>query len=182
MDNGEHTYVERRECVRCGERFVPARSDARYCSNRCRVAAHRERYRARASRDATWIEDGLVCVSDGLDEEQARNELEKLRAEIAERKVKMAALIAYWRDPDSRDGSPHQVMDSLGPCLPSKAVWEGKPAYANLAEYPLDGGGPIRVGAEEDAEGVIYTLLDSGHSDAWERFAARRGLRPVEDA
>jgi hypothetical protein len=28
-------------CQHCGERFVPTRSDARYCSTRCRVAAHR---------------------------------------------------------------------------------------------------------------------------------------------
>jgi len=28
-------------CGWCGEEFVPARSDALYCSGRCRVAAHR---------------------------------------------------------------------------------------------------------------------------------------------
>jgi hypothetical protein len=28
-------------CAHCGEPFTPARSDARYCSGRCRVAAHR---------------------------------------------------------------------------------------------------------------------------------------------
>jgi hypothetical protein len=30
-----------RACARCGATFTPARSDARYCSARCRVAAHR---------------------------------------------------------------------------------------------------------------------------------------------
>ena len=33
--------VEDRPCDRCGETFTPTRSDARYCSGRCRVAAHR---------------------------------------------------------------------------------------------------------------------------------------------
>ena len=28
-------------CANCGDEFTPARSDARYCSTRCRVAAHR---------------------------------------------------------------------------------------------------------------------------------------------
>jgi hypothetical protein len=28
-------------CAHCGEQFTPKRSDARYCSARCRVAAHR---------------------------------------------------------------------------------------------------------------------------------------------
>jgi hypothetical protein len=28
-------------CAHCGETFVPSRSDARYCSGRCRVAANR---------------------------------------------------------------------------------------------------------------------------------------------
>jgi len=30
-------------CERCGEPFAPTRSDARYCSTACRVAAHRDR-------------------------------------------------------------------------------------------------------------------------------------------
>lgn len=30
-------------CEHCHEPFVPTRSDARYCSTRCRVAAHRSR-------------------------------------------------------------------------------------------------------------------------------------------
>jgi hypothetical protein len=29
------------KCAECGERFTPQRSTARYCSPRCRVAAHR---------------------------------------------------------------------------------------------------------------------------------------------
>jgi hypothetical protein len=32
-----------RACERCGQTFAPRRSDARYCSGRCRVAAHRAR-------------------------------------------------------------------------------------------------------------------------------------------
>jgi len=32
-----------RACERCDEPFTPRRSDARYCSSRCRVAAHRAR-------------------------------------------------------------------------------------------------------------------------------------------
>jgi hypothetical protein len=31
------------ECAHCGQHFERARSDARYCSSRCRVAAHRSR-------------------------------------------------------------------------------------------------------------------------------------------
>lgn len=30
-----------RACEHCGEMFTPTRSDARFCSTRCRVAAHR---------------------------------------------------------------------------------------------------------------------------------------------
>jgi hypothetical protein len=30
-----------RACAHCGQTFTPKRSDARYCSGRCRVAAHR---------------------------------------------------------------------------------------------------------------------------------------------
>ena len=36
----------RRTCARCGSRFEAKRRDARYCSNRCRAAASRERRRA----------------------------------------------------------------------------------------------------------------------------------------
>jgi len=32
-----------RHCDRCGDPFVPTRSDARFCSDRCRVAAHRRK-------------------------------------------------------------------------------------------------------------------------------------------
>jgi hypothetical protein len=30
-------------CAHCGQEFTPSRSDARFCSGRCRVAAHRAR-------------------------------------------------------------------------------------------------------------------------------------------
>jgi hypothetical protein len=30
-----------RECGQCGKTFAPAHSHARYCSTKCRVAAHR---------------------------------------------------------------------------------------------------------------------------------------------
>jgi hypothetical protein len=36
------------DCQHCGTAFAPARSDARYCSGRCRVAAHRARRREAA--------------------------------------------------------------------------------------------------------------------------------------
>jgi hypothetical protein len=36
---------EQRACEFCGEGFVPGRSDARYCGDRCRKAAHRQRRR-----------------------------------------------------------------------------------------------------------------------------------------
>jgi hypothetical protein len=39
---------EPRDCARCGERFWPARSDARYCKDACRQAAYRERRREEA--------------------------------------------------------------------------------------------------------------------------------------
>ena len=32
-----------RQCEQCGKTFTPTRSDARYCSTKCRVAAHRSR-------------------------------------------------------------------------------------------------------------------------------------------
>jgi hypothetical protein len=34
-------------CAHCGEPFLPARSTGRYCSTRCRVAAHRGAKRTR---------------------------------------------------------------------------------------------------------------------------------------
>jgi hypothetical protein len=42
---GEAKPVERepKACERCGERFIPPRSDARFCTVRCRVAHHRAR-------------------------------------------------------------------------------------------------------------------------------------------
>ncbi len=33
----------RRKCVVCGERFTAVRSDARYCSTRCRMQGFRDR-------------------------------------------------------------------------------------------------------------------------------------------
>lgn len=43
-----------RTCERCGDRLAAmARSDARFCSSRCRVAAHRERRRRRFPRCMT---------------------------------------------------------------------------------------------------------------------------------
>jgi len=36
-----HVEHEPRACEHCGEEFTPKRSDARFCSVRCRVAAHR---------------------------------------------------------------------------------------------------------------------------------------------
>ena len=35
--------AHQRSCEHCGIEFVPARKDARFCSGRCRVAAHRAR-------------------------------------------------------------------------------------------------------------------------------------------
>lgn len=37
-----------RDCDRCGQSYIPTRTDARYCSTRCRVAAHRARAAERA--------------------------------------------------------------------------------------------------------------------------------------
>jgi len=39
----EPERTARRSCARCGKPFVARRSDARYCSVTCRVAAHRAR-------------------------------------------------------------------------------------------------------------------------------------------
>jgi hypothetical protein len=53
--DGERRHARRarprlpRPCMRCGETFTPARSDARYCSGRCRVAAHRARVQGAAT-------------------------------------------------------------------------------------------------------------------------------------
>lgn len=44
----------KRTCVSCGKRFA-ARSDARYCSVRCRVAAHRIRQRKERNVEITGI-------------------------------------------------------------------------------------------------------------------------------
>ena len=35
-----------RSCAHCAETFLPARRDARYCSNRCRQSAYRRRVTA----------------------------------------------------------------------------------------------------------------------------------------
>ncbi len=35
-----------RTCAHCGETFLPARRDARYCSNGCRQSAYRKRVTA----------------------------------------------------------------------------------------------------------------------------------------
>jgi hypothetical protein len=39
------------DCARCGTPFTPTRSDAQYCSGRCRTAAHRQ-HRRRAQETA----------------------------------------------------------------------------------------------------------------------------------
>ena len=39
-----------KSCDRCGERFTPPRSDARYCSSACRQAEYRERKAVPATR------------------------------------------------------------------------------------------------------------------------------------
>jgi hypothetical protein len=36
--------IAERDCEHCGTSFTPSRSDARFCSLRCRVAAHRTRH------------------------------------------------------------------------------------------------------------------------------------------
>jgi hypothetical protein len=38
-----------RDCERCGVAFVPSRSDARFCSASCRVAAHKAKAKAAAN-------------------------------------------------------------------------------------------------------------------------------------
>jgi hypothetical protein len=43
-------HHDERICASCKEPFVPKRSDARYCSHRCRVAAHRRRRKAEDDR------------------------------------------------------------------------------------------------------------------------------------
>ena len=40
----------KRTCLHCGDEFVPARRDARYCSGRCRVAQHRANRRTASPR------------------------------------------------------------------------------------------------------------------------------------
>jgi hypothetical protein len=44
-----HAAAAWEPCVRCGELFTASRSDARYCSTRCRVAAKRLRDTAPAA-------------------------------------------------------------------------------------------------------------------------------------
>ncbi len=45
LGGGDTPAALKLNCERCGEPFVATRSDARYCSTACRVAAHRSRSR-----------------------------------------------------------------------------------------------------------------------------------------
>ena len=46
-------------CASCTTEFIPARSDAKFCSGRCRVAAHRRRHRLQVptamARKRCWV-------------------------------------------------------------------------------------------------------------------------------
>ncbi len=42
----EYSSGVNRACAHCAETFLPARRDARYCSNGCRQSAYRERVTA----------------------------------------------------------------------------------------------------------------------------------------
>lgn len=41
-------YSDGNACAQCGDRFMPKRSDSRYCSDACRVKAYRQRKKAQA--------------------------------------------------------------------------------------------------------------------------------------
>ena len=43
-------------CVHCGGSFTPSRSDARFCSNRCRQAAYRRRVTASTVAEARYCD------------------------------------------------------------------------------------------------------------------------------
>lgn len=47
--NRQRKERELRRCEKCGEEFAPSRSDAHYCSSRCKQKAYRERLKAGAS-------------------------------------------------------------------------------------------------------------------------------------
>ena len=58
-------------CQNCGEEFTPTRSDARYCSDRCRKAAARSRERAKPPRcpecdGLGWVEVIYEGEHDGM--------------------------------------------------------------------------------------------------------------------
>lgn len=44
-------------CAKCGNEYTPPRSDGRYCSVRCRVAAHRQRHAVAAESYVLTDED-----------------------------------------------------------------------------------------------------------------------------
>ena len=48
----EYSSGVNRTCAHCDETFLPARRDARFCSNRCRQAAYRLRVTASAAAEA----------------------------------------------------------------------------------------------------------------------------------
>ena len=52
-------------CAQCGESFLPKRTTARYCSAKCRQAAHRQRNRSPAQGDP-YLLSCQVCAVEFL--------------------------------------------------------------------------------------------------------------------
>jgi len=47
------------QCAQCGETFNPVRADARYCSDLCRVNAHRAQRAAEAAEQAVLVNENI---------------------------------------------------------------------------------------------------------------------------
>lgn len=77
------------ECEQCGETIV-GRSDARYCSTRCRVAAHR----AKSKAEAEFVEPSA---------EERFQKLEKLRKQLIESGERPAPRTEEDRRADARE-------------------------------------------------------------------------------
>ncbi len=56
---GEKSMTHEIQCAQCGVTFEAARSDAQYCSDRCRVNAHRAQRAAEAAQKAVLVNENI---------------------------------------------------------------------------------------------------------------------------
>jgi len=95
--------VQGRRCEWCGSLFAASRADARYCSTRCRVAAHRSaksgKPKPKPTRSMTNTEvmahlEELLALS----RKWSPDALDALGGKDAKRQVMIAEQVARWID------------------------------------------------------------------------------------